>query len=101
MDAGAQYLGKPWLKFYEPGVPETVDPPLKSVPQAFDEATERAPARPGWPGATTCSPRGGSSRAGPRPSCGPTRRCGRGTWGCSSPSSNEEGCRAERDGVVN
>jgi long-chain acyl-CoA synthetase len=46
MDAGAEYRGKPWLKFYEPGVPETVDPPLKSVPQAFDEATERAPARP-------------------------------------------------------
>ncbi len=46
MDAGAQYLAKPWLKFYEPGVPETVDPPSKSVPQAFDEATDRAPNRP-------------------------------------------------------
>jgi long-chain acyl-CoA synthetase len=46
MDASAQYLTKPWLKFYEPGVPETVDPPPKSVPQAFDEATERAPGRP-------------------------------------------------------
>ncbi len=46
MDAGAQYLAKPWLKYYEPGVPETVDVPLKSVPQAFDAATERAPERP-------------------------------------------------------
>ena len=46
MDAGAQYLAKPWLKFYEPGVPPIVEVPLKSVPQAFDEATERAPERP-------------------------------------------------------
>jgi len=45
MDAGAQYLAKPWLKFYEPGVPETVAAPARSVPQAFDEATERAPER--------------------------------------------------------
>jgi long-chain acyl-CoA synthetase len=46
MDAAAQYLAKPWLKFYDPGVPETVDAPLKSVPRAFDEATERAPEQP-------------------------------------------------------
>ena len=46
MDASAQYLAKPWLKFYEPGVPATVEAPLKSVPQAFDGATERAPERP-------------------------------------------------------
>jgi long-chain acyl-CoA synthetase len=46
MDAATQYLSKPWLKFYGRGVPETVDAPPKSVPQAFDEATERAPGQP-------------------------------------------------------
>ena len=45
MDAIAQYLAKPWLKFYQKGVPDSVEIPLKSVPQAFDEATERAPER--------------------------------------------------------
>jgi len=38
-----EYLAKPWLQHYQPGVPATVEVPLKSVPQAFDEATERAP----------------------------------------------------------
>jgi long-chain acyl-CoA synthetase len=40
------YLSKPWLKHYPEGVPATVEVPLKSVPQIFDEATERDPARP-------------------------------------------------------
>ncbi len=40
-----EYLAKPWLKHYQPGVPATVEVPLKSVPQAFDEATDRAPDR--------------------------------------------------------
>jgi long-chain acyl-CoA synthetase len=46
VDAKAQYLARPWLRYYEPGVPATVEVPLKSVPQAFDEATERTPDRP-------------------------------------------------------
>jgi len=46
MDAKTQYLAQPWLKFYESGVPATVEVPPKSVSQAFDEATERAPERP-------------------------------------------------------
>ncbi len=45
MSALAQYLAKPWLKHYQKGVPESVDVPLKSVPQAFDEACARAPDR--------------------------------------------------------
>src|SRR5688572_5791306 len=40
-----EYLAKPWLKHYQQGVPATVEVPLKSVPQAFDEATERAPEK--------------------------------------------------------
>jgi long-chain acyl-CoA synthetase len=41
-----EYLAKPWLQHYQPGVPATVEVPPKSVPQAFDEATDRAPERP-------------------------------------------------------
>ena len=37
------YLARPWLAHYQKGVPADVDVPLKSVGQAFDEATERAP----------------------------------------------------------
>ena len=40
-----EYLAKPWLKHYPPGVPATVEAPLRSVGQAFDEATERDPQR--------------------------------------------------------
>ena len=40
-----EYLARPWLKHYPPGVPATVEAPLKSVPQVFDEATERDPRR--------------------------------------------------------
>ena len=39
------YLSRPWLAHYAPGVPADVDVPLKSVPQAFDDATARAPDR--------------------------------------------------------
>jgi long-chain acyl-CoA synthetase len=45
MSAIDHYLSKPWLAHYPGSVPPTVDVPLKSVPQAFDEATERDPAR--------------------------------------------------------
>jgi long-chain acyl-CoA synthetase len=45
MDAIAQYLAKPWLKFYDPRTPPTVDVPLQSIPQVFDEAVRRAPDR--------------------------------------------------------
>ena len=43
MSAIDQYLARPWLAHYQSGVPGAIDVPLKSVPQAFDEATERAP----------------------------------------------------------
>jgi long-chain acyl-CoA synthetase len=46
MSAIETYLAKPWLTHYQKGVPATVEVPLKSVAQAFDEATERAPDRP-------------------------------------------------------
>jgi long-chain acyl-CoA synthetase len=46
MSAIETYLAKPWLAHYPKGVPATVEVPLKSVAQAFDEATERAPERP-------------------------------------------------------
>ena len=39
------YLSRPWLAHYEPGVPADVEVPLKTVPEAFDEATARAPER--------------------------------------------------------
>ena len=41
MDAIAQYLAKPWLPFYPEGVPSTVPVPLRSLPQVFDEASDR------------------------------------------------------------
>ena len=46
MSAIETYLAKPWLAHYQKGVPPTIEVPLKSVAQAFDEATERAPERP-------------------------------------------------------
>jgi len=45
MSAIDTYLAKPWLAHYQPGVPPTVEVPLKSVGQAFDDATARAPER--------------------------------------------------------
>jgi long-chain acyl-CoA synthetase len=41
-----QYLARPWLRHYQQGVPPEREVPLKSVPQAFDEATERGRDRP-------------------------------------------------------
>jgi long-chain acyl-CoA synthetase len=46
MSAIEAYLAKPWLAHYQKGVPETVEVPLKSVHQAFDEAAARAPGKP-------------------------------------------------------
>src|SRR5713226_5465318 len=37
----SRYLSRPWTRFYEPGTPATAEVPLKSVPQAFDEATDK------------------------------------------------------------
>jgi long-chain acyl-CoA synthetase len=45
MGASEQYLARPWLKHYQAGVPADVEVPLKSVSQAFDEATDRDPGR--------------------------------------------------------
>ncbi|HEX9397414.1 MAG TPA: long-chain fatty acid--CoA ligase [Burkholderiales bacterium] len=43
MGATEIYLSRPWLAHYGKGVPAAVEVPLKSVPQAFDEATAMAP----------------------------------------------------------
>jgi long-chain acyl-CoA synthetase len=43
MNATDPYLSRPWLAHYQAGSPRSVDVPPKSVPQSFDEATERAP----------------------------------------------------------
>lgn len=40
MSAKSSYEAKPWVKFYDPGTSATMDVPLKSLPQLFDEATE-------------------------------------------------------------
>jgi long-chain acyl-CoA synthetase len=45
MGASERYLARPWLRQYQPGVPADVEVPLKSVGQAFDEATDREPGR--------------------------------------------------------
>ena len=45
MAAIEHYLSKPWLPHYPQGVPATVDVPLASVGQIFDEATAREPGR--------------------------------------------------------
>ena len=41
MSALEGYLARPWVKSYDPGTPADVLVPDRSVPQAFDEATER------------------------------------------------------------
>ena len=46
MGATEIYLSRPWLAHYSPGVAAEVEVPLKSVAQAFDEATARSPERP-------------------------------------------------------
>jgi long-chain acyl-CoA synthetase len=45
MSAIETYLARPWLAHYPKDVPAGVDVPLKTVAQAFDEATERDPGR--------------------------------------------------------
>jgi long-chain acyl-CoA synthetase len=45
MSAIETYLAKPWLAHYQKGVPHSVDVPLMSLPQAFDQATERSAGR--------------------------------------------------------
>ena len=45
MSATDPYLSRPWLAHYQKGVPASVEIPAKTVPQAFDEATERSPER--------------------------------------------------------
>jgi long-chain acyl-CoA synthetase len=45
MSAIETYLAKPWLAHYAPGVPRSIEVAPRSVHQAFDEATERAPQR--------------------------------------------------------
>jgi len=42
MEALAAYLARPWLKFYQKGVPDSVEVPERSLPQVFDEAVARA-----------------------------------------------------------
>jgi len=37
----SKYFEKPWLKFYPEGIPAEVEIPVRSIPQAFDEATEK------------------------------------------------------------
>jgi long-chain acyl-CoA synthetase len=46
LDAISTYLSRPWTRFYEKGTPATAEVPSKSVPQAFDEATERFAGNP-------------------------------------------------------
>ena len=41
MDPKSFYLSKPWLKHYPEGVPETVDVPEQSIPEAFDEVVAK------------------------------------------------------------
>jgi len=45
MDAKQAYLSKPWLNHYPKGVPAEVEIPAQSVPDLFDEATEKYAAR--------------------------------------------------------
>ena len=41
MNAKEIYASKPWLKYYPKGVPETVDIPNVSVPDLFNQVTEK------------------------------------------------------------
>ena len=45
MEPLQEYLGKPWLQFYQPGVPATVEFEAKPVFQLFDEAAAKWPSR--------------------------------------------------------
>jgi long-chain acyl-CoA synthetase len=41
MDAKQIYLSKPWLAYYPPGVPADTEIPGQSIPELFDEVTEK------------------------------------------------------------
>ena len=41
MSTKSLYLERPWLKSYPQGIPPEVDVPVKSLCQAFDEATDK------------------------------------------------------------
>ncbi len=45
MEAIGRYLSKPWLEFYQKGVPPSLEIPIRSVPEVFDEVTGRFPER--------------------------------------------------------
>jgi long-chain acyl-CoA synthetase len=45
MDVKQAYLSKPWLSHYPKGVPAEIEIPSQSVPDLFDEATEKYSAR--------------------------------------------------------
>ncbi|HZR08151.1 MAG TPA: long-chain fatty acid--CoA ligase [Myxococcales bacterium] len=45
MEPLQEYLGKPWLQFYQPGVPAIVEFEAKPVFQLFDEAAAKWPSR--------------------------------------------------------
>jgi len=45
MDPLQQYLAKPWLKFYQPGVPQSVEFQARPVFQLFDDAAAQWPGR--------------------------------------------------------
>jgi long-chain acyl-CoA synthetase len=45
MDPLQRYLSKPWVKFYQPGVPPSVEFQTRPVFQLFDEAAARWPGR--------------------------------------------------------
>ena len=45
MEPKLVYLSRPWLKFYEPGVPANLEVPLKSLTQAFEDATAKFGAK--------------------------------------------------------
>ena len=41
MEAKTKYTERPWLRAYPEGVPESVDVPERSLPQVFDEVTDK------------------------------------------------------------
>jgi len=46
MNAKEIYASKPWLKYYPEGVPETVDVPVISVPDLFNQVVEKYGKKP-------------------------------------------------------
>ena len=41
MDIKAIYMSKPWLKYYEEGIPEEIDIPDVSIPESFEQTVEK------------------------------------------------------------